>query len=169
MTMTEILIRTVKPADFVRILALNEAEVRHTSAMNLSRLAQLDHLSDYHKIAFIDGQVAGFLMAMCYGTPYVNVNFQWFSDRHKDFVYIDRVVVDAAFTGRGVGSALYQNLSDFARRIDATSLVCEINADPPNPASMAFHQKWHFQEIGSESRDEGQRRIAMMMVKLNES
>ena len=165
--MSEIFIRTVKPGDFVRVLELNRAEVAQTSAMSQSRLVQLDHLSDYHKVAVIDGQIAGFLMAMCYGTPYANVNFQWFSDRRKDFVYIDRVVVDGAFAGRGVGSALYQDLSDFARRIDITSLACEINAEPPNPASMAFHQKWGFKEIGSESRDEGQRRVVMMMAELN--
>ena len=165
--MAEISIRNVKPADFARILELNQTAVRHTSSMDLARLAKLDHLADYHKLALIDGQIAGFLMGMCYGTPYINANFQWFSDRLKDFVYIDRVVVDAAFAGHGVGSALYQDLANFARRIDITSLVCEINVEPPNPASMAFHQKWHFKEIGSEARDDGQRRIAMMVAELD--
>ena len=164
--MAEILIRNVKPADFARILELNQTEVRHTSNMDLARLAELDHLADYHKLAVIDGQIAGFLMGMCYGTPYINPNFQWFSDRLKDFVYIDRVVVDTAFVGQGVGSALYQALSNFAHRVDAVRLVCEINIDPPNPASMAFHKKWNFKEIGTEYRDNAHRKIAMMVAEL---
>lgn len=166
-SMPEIVVRTAKSPDFVRILELNQTEVRHTSAMDLSRLAQLDRLADCHKVALIDGQIVGFLMAMCTGTPYINDNFQWFSDRFRDFVYIDRVVVDAAFVGHGVGSALYQALCDFARRIDAAYLVCEINVEPPNPASMAFHRKWRFEEVGLALRDGGQRHIAMMMAKLD--
>ena len=81
--------------DFETICALNLAEVQHTSAMDMTRLAELNALSCYHKVACQDGVVSAFLIAMCSGSLYRNDNFEWFSKKYPRFIYVDRVVVSS--------------------------------------------------------------------------
>jgi predicted GNAT superfamily acetyltransferase len=76
--MQNLVIRDATPSDFETICALNLAEIQHTSAMDVDRLAALDELSCYHKIGCVAGSVAAFLLAMCNGAPYENDNFAWF-------------------------------------------------------------------------------------------
>ena len=39
-------------------------------------------------------------------------------------------------------------LAQFAERNQLRSLVCEVNVEPPNPRSMAFHARQGFDEVG---------------------
>ncbi len=113
--MTDPVIRDATAADFPRIVALNAAEVAHTSAMDVARLTFLHDAACLHRVAVVDGEVAAFLLAFRDGAHYPNPNFDWFAARYPSFVYVDRVVVDARFNGRGVGSRLYRDLFAFAR------------------------------------------------------
>jgi len=56
--MTPIAIRNAEASNFDTIVALNAAEVQHTSAMDRARLVELDALACYHKVACVDGTVA---------------------------------------------------------------------------------------------------------------
>ena len=69
-------------------------------------------------------------------------------DSYKRFVYVDRVVVAAAARGRGHARRLYEDLFDHVRRAGQVIVTCEVNADPPNPASDAFHAALGFAEVG---------------------
>jgi len=164
--MSEIVIRNADEADFVHIVELNETEVRYTSAMDLARLHLLDQLAAYHKVATIDGQIAAFMFAMRDGTNYINPNFSWFAARLNNFIYIDRIVVDAAFSGRKIGSAMYQDLFDFARNQNIKNIVCEYNVEPPNLASQSFHAKWGFKEMGSHWLGGGTKRVSLQAAQL---
>jgi uncharacterized protein len=99
-------IRDAVAGDFDIICALNLSEVQHTSAMDMTALAELDVLSCYHKVACLDGVVSAFLLAMCNGSSYKNENFEWFSRKYPRFIYVDRVVVSAVARGRRLGSLL---------------------------------------------------------------
>ncbi|TIP69850.1 MAG: GNAT family N-acetyltransferase, partial [Mesorhizobium sp.] len=66
-------------------------------------------------------------------------NFLWFRERYPRFVYVDRVVVAGEARGRGHARRLYEDLFDHALRAGQTIVTCEVNAEPPNPASDAFH------------------------------
>ncbi len=44
---------------------------------------------------------------------------------------------------------LYETLFERARAAGQEQVVCEVNADPPNPASDAFHAALGFVEVGS--------------------
>ena len=68
--MSTLQICTATTDDFDRILQLNDAEVQHTSAMDLERLRYLDQLAFYHRVATVDRQVAAFLFAMRDGAAY---------------------------------------------------------------------------------------------------
>lgn len=141
-------IRDVVVSDFEAILRINAAEVQQTSEMDLQRLASLVKISAYCKVVTVDGGLAAFLIALRSGAPYDNQNFSWFASRIQHFLYVDRIVVDAAFSGRGIGSKLYADLFTFARAEGIPIVSCEYNIDPPNPASRAFHDRFGFKELG---------------------
>ena len=159
--MTDPVIRDATAADFPRIVALNAAEVAHTSAMDAARLAFLHDAACLHRVAVVDGEVAAFLLAFRDGAHYPNPNFDWFAARYPSFVYVDRVVVDARYNGRGIGSLLYRDLFGFARRIGAAAVTCEFNVVPPNEASARFHARWGFAEVGRQWLDEGRKQVSL--------
>ena len=94
------------------------------------------------------GAADALLLAFDQGADYENPNFQWFHDRFDRFVYIDRVVVAPEKRGRGLAQALYGALFQRAARAGHERVVCEINWEPPNPASDAFHAAQGFAQVG---------------------
>ena len=142
------LIRQAQATDFSRILDINATEEEKTSGIDLARITQLDRWSDYHRVAVVEGQVVGFLLVMSDASDYDGDNFRWFIERYKRFLYVDRIVIDQAYAGQGVGSALYGDLIEFAATQGRPALCCEINVSPPNPVSHAFHARFGFNEVG---------------------
>jgi predicted GNAT superfamily acetyltransferase len=125
-------------------------------ALNNEFAAELSHLDPdkaRHLVrqAFMAsrvGEADALLLAFDQNAAYDNPNFRWFRDRFDRFVYIDRVVVSEAMRGRGLARALYQALFDRARKGGHARVVCEINWDPPNPGSDAFHAALGFEQVG---------------------
>lgn len=148
--MTPFEIRDANESDFERILELNEVEVQQTSSMDVERLRALDRLSAHHRVAVMDGSVAAFVLAIRAGAPYSNDNFAWFSSRLDNFLYVDRIVVGAAFSGLKIGSALYKDLFAYAKAQGIPTITCEYNIQPPNLASRAFHDRFGFRQLGTQ-------------------
>lgn len=163
-TFADPVLRDALAEDFPRILALNEAEVLQTSAMDRDRLDFLHGLASYHRVAVVDGEVAAFLLAFRDGAAYPNPNFDWFAARYPSFVYVDRVVVDAAFNGRGIGSLLYRDLFEHARGLGAKVVACEFNIVPANEASARFHARWGFGEVGRQWLDNGKKQVSLQVA-----
>lgn len=157
-------IRDAVDADFERILALNESEVAQTSPMDRSRLVQLDRLAALHWVAQLDGQVVAFLLAMREGAAYDSENYRWFAARYAHFLYIDRIVVDAAHAGQGIGAQLYRRLFDQARASGVAQIACEYNLEPPNPASRAFHARFGFAEVGRQQVAGGRKTVSLQLA-----
>ena len=155
------ILRDAQPTDFDAILALNAREVTRTSPLDAARLAHLHDIASYHKVAVVDGAVAGFLLAMRSGAPYANDNFRWFAARYPRFLYVDRIVVSDAFSGQGIGSALYDDLLATSRIAADAHVVCEYNIEPPNPASAKFHMKHGFEEVGVLAHPDTGKRVSM--------
>lgn len=88
------------------------------------------------------------LLAFDQDAPYDNPNFAWFKPRFDRFVYIDRVVVSPKRRGWGWARLLYESLFALARERGHTSITCEINVNPPNPRSEAFHNGLGFEPVG---------------------
>ena len=137
-------IRQAQATDFTRILDINATEEEKTSRIDLARIAQLDRWADYHRVAVIDDEIIGFLLVMSEASDYDGDNFRWFAERYSCFLYVDRIVIDRTAARRGVGSALYGDLIQFAATQGWSTLCCEINVLPPNPASHAFHARFGF-------------------------
>lgn len=107
----------------------------------------MDELLEYSCVALaaVAGEaLVGFCMVMPPGTDYDSPNYRYFCDRYDDFVYLDRVAVDVAWRGRGVGRALYDEV---ALRAVAAWFCLEVNVQPPNPGSLAFHARLGFAEV----------------------
>ena len=98
----------------------------------------------------LHGQVQAFIIALVNGAPYENDNYIWFASRMTRFLYVDRVVVGSEFSGRGLGTRLYEDLFRFARVNGLTTVACEYNIEPPNVASRAFHDRFGFKKIGTQ-------------------
>lgn len=140
----------VTPADLrlplgEALLALNNAH-----AVELSRLdpERLEHLVAQAFLATRIGAVDAFLLAFDQGADYDSPNFRWFRAGYDSFVYVDRVVVAPGARGRGLGRLLYEELFAEARASGHHRVVCEVNMDPPNPASDSFHAALGFAEVG---------------------
>ena len=94
------------------------------------------------------GEADALLLAFDQSAAYENPNFEWFRDRYERFIYIDRVVVAPAMRGRGLARELYKALFSRAATLRHSQVVCEINVDPPNPGSDAFHASLGFEQVG---------------------
>ncbi len=143
-------LRTTVESDFQAILELNAAEAQRTSPMDPQRLESLVRMSAYCKVVMVGGRMAAFLIALREGAPYANENYSWFASRLPKFLYVDRVVVNSRFSGRGIGSMLYDDLFGYARTEGIAKVTCEYNVVPPNPTSRAFHDKFGFRELGTQ-------------------
>ena len=144
-------IRPATEADYPSIVALNDSVVEMTSPMDIERLQQLSAAADYLRVVDLEHGFAGFLLAFRAGADYANTNFDWFSARYRDFVYIDRIIIASDAAGAGLGSRLYEDLFHWARQRGVPFATCEYNLSPPNPPSAAFHQRHGFREVGTQA------------------
>ena len=138
---------TITPAEAANLLALNAAHETETSPLTPAILKQLLANSWHLGLAGTHGY-DGFLIALNDSSDHPGINFQWFKTRYPRFVYIDRIIVSAAARGRGVARTLYGELFRRAAAEGVPMIGCEVNSDPPNPASGAFHERLGFAEVG---------------------
>jgi predicted GNAT superfamily acetyltransferase len=143
---------TITAADEDAILELNNAHEIELSRLDAARLRHLLGAAYHARMA---PQGVAFLIAFAPDADYDGVHFSWFRDRLKDFVYVDRVVVAHEARGRGIARALYADLFQRALSDGHSMICCEVNLDPPNPASDAFHASLGFHEIGRASMPNG--------------
>jgi uncharacterized protein len=94
------------------------------------------------------GKPDAFLLAFDHDTPSQGPNHAWFLARRPRFLYVDRVCVDPRARRRGLGRALYAHAIAEAVRRGIPIVCCEVNTDPPNPVSEAFHASFGFLETG---------------------
>ncbi len=144
------LLRPATPEDFPTILRLNETFVHWLSPLDEARLRFLHEQAAFHQVAVHGSQVVGFLLVFQEGASYDSPNYRWFAEQYPHFYYIDRIVVAEEAQGAQVGRRFYQALTEAAQSQQIPLLACEIDADPPNPRSAAFHQKLGFAEVGTQ-------------------
>jgi predicted GNAT superfamily acetyltransferase len=128
------------------LLALNNTHARELSYLTPQRLGELIGRAF---LAAKIGAAGALLLAFDQNADYDSENFLWFKKHFERFVYVDRVVVDPSHRGKGYARALYDRLFERAAAAAHERVVCEVNADPPNPASDAFHASYGFKPVGS--------------------
>jgi predicted GNAT superfamily acetyltransferase len=132
--------------DATAVLLLNNANAKETSTLDDAGLKTLLDMAFYAR--GMDRGATAFLIALEHGAAYENPNFTWFKASRDSFVYIDRVIVSISARGQGIARALYEDLLAAAKRGGHDRVVCEVNIEPPNPASEAFHASMGFDAVG---------------------
>jgi predicted GNAT superfamily acetyltransferase len=128
-----------------RLLSLNNENATQLSPLTLAEFAHLIAESFY--AAAID-EADALLLALDQAADYDSPNFLWFRERYGRFVYVDRIVIAFTARGRGYARALYCDLFARAQAAAHSRVVCEVNFEPPNPVSDAFHAALGFAEVG---------------------
>lgn len=158
-------VREATVADRVAILAVNGESVPGVSAFDEDKLEMLATASDPLLVVVGDDGVAGYLIAFTPDARYQGACFRWFRENRPGSLYIDQVAIGASARRRGAGSALYDAAEEAARERGLDRLTCEVNLDPPNPESMAFHAARGFQQVGTLAVPDG-RRVSLQLKTL---
>lgn len=66
----------------------------------------------------------------------------------EPFLYIDQIAIASEAQGRGLGRAIYDFATGMAAEQGKVALACEVNLEPPNPGSLAFHAAVGFAAVG---------------------
>ncbi len=151
--------------DMAVVRLLNEAEVPHVNSVDLDGFSWFLETADYFRLARDGDAVTGFLIGFLPGRPYDSLNYRWFDARYPSFLYVDRIVVSPAARGHGVGRRLYDDFAGFAAGC-AERLACEVNVRPSNEASMRFHRKYGFDEVGRQETEGGTKEVSLMVKPL---
>lgn len=138
-------IRRAADSDLAWMHDLNERNATALSPMTATGFATLVGGAAHARVVPPDG---AFMIALDEGADYDSPNFQWFRERYGRFLYVDRIVVSPDWRRRGLARQLYEDLFAHAAGAGYPRVVCEVNADPPNPDSDAFHAALGFQTVG---------------------
>jgi len=92
--------------------------------------------------------IKAFVLCMREGQAYNSPNYQYISDRYQKFFYVDRIAVQEKFRRKGIAEKIYSTVINKGKE-NNLDILCEVNTRPPNEASMAFHQKMGFVEVGT--------------------
>ena len=138
------MIADIGQADFGWVHALNKTHEKELSPLTPDGLEALVGASVYARQA--DG--GSFLIGFDQSSDYDSPNFIWFQKRFEKFLYVDRIAVAASHRRRGLAAALYEDFFAFAWAEGYPRIACEVNSDPPNPGSDAFHAALGFEIIG---------------------
>jgi uncharacterized protein len=143
--------------DTTAVLLLNNASAKETSALDEAGLKTLLDMAFYAR--GIDRGATAFLIALEHNAAYVNPNFMWFQASRESFVYIDRIIVSISARGQGIARVLYEDLMAAAKRGGHDRVVCEVNIEPPNPISEAFHVAMGFNAVGQATIHNGAKTV----------
>ena len=128
--------------DRTALLALNNRHAAELSPLDDAGLARLLRIAAR---ATAVAPADALLIALDQDADYDSPNFQWWRQRRERFVYVDRLVVAEHARGRGLARRLY---ADLFAAIGTGTVTLEVNSDPPNPASDAFHTALGFAVFG---------------------
>ena len=145
-------------------LHLNNASARETSLLTEARF---DYLVDTAPLALFVPPGAAFLLAFEHSDGYDGTHFGWFRGQIDRFLYVDRIVVGQAWRRHGLARMLYREVFRQAARRGLGRVCCEVNVEPPNPVSDAFHGSLGFEEVGRATIDGGAKTVRYLCSTLD--
>src|ERR1700728_800123 len=139
------------------ILSLNNEHAQETSALDHSGLTALLDMAFYAR--GVDHGATAFLIALDHNASYGSPNFMWFKASRESFIYIDRIIVSSVARGMGIARLLYDDLFARAKQAGHDRVVCEVNIEPPNLVSEAFHVAMGFDVVGQATIYDGTKTV----------
>ncbi len=156
------MIKPIEKNHLPAVLKLNNEHIVETSALTMNQLSAM--VGKASLALQIDHGASGFLLAFDHNAQYRSPNFAWFRRHYDAFLYIDRVIVAAGARGRGYARSFYETLFKAAEDAGINLVACEVNLEPPNPASQALHTRMGFKHVGRATLD-GDRKIVSYMIR----
>lgn len=150
-------IRPLSVSDWAPLLRLNAENRPAVAPLQEAELAHLMGFDGCHLVATdVQGEVVAYLLSFPNDSAYDDTEFRWFR-RHLvgPFFYICQIVVEQKHRQQQIGYALYHHLLATARQRGSPTLCCDVNTDPPNINSFAFHHSLGFAEVGSGHASDG--------------
>lgn len=138
-------VRDLAPTDVAWVHALNQANGEELSFMEAPDFTAMLSRARFARV--LDPEAA-FLLAFDQSPTTYSPNFAWVRQHYAQALYIDRIAVATHARRQGAARWLYEDLFQQAATQGFTQIACEINADPPNPTSDAFHAALGFKPVG---------------------
>ncbi|SMO44309.1 hypothetical protein SAMN06265219_102153 [Gracilimonas mengyeensis] len=156
-------IRTATANDLPRVLELNEEALPHVNSLEIKDMEWfLEHAHRFVAVE-VEKVLIGFMIVLEPGLDYKSLNYSFFCNNYSNFEYVDRIVIAETHRGQRVGTALYQQLFD---QTEKKRITCEVNVEPPNPASLAFHRFLGFKEVARQQTNGGTKKVEFMVKEL---
>ncbi len=164
-------ILTVRPAlytDIPAVVAINATGRPGVYPLTPETVVEVLASASYVMVADLDGQVVGYVIGYTTNDVCEGDEFAWFQAHIPQFLYIDQIAVMPTARRLHVGAQLYAHATFHACTHDIPALVCEVNLDPPNPASLCFHRRLGFLEVEMMTVQDG-RTVLLYQKELSES
>ncbi|GAA1476612.1 hypothetical protein GCM10009623_10580 [Nocardioides aestuarii] len=144
--MSDSVLRPLGPGDVDDVVALNDRFVHLTAPMPHERVREMAETGTVEVIVH-GGRFAGFVITAMSGSGFASENFDWFAGHYDDYCYLDRIIVHEDVRRAGLGRRVYDEIEARAARA-VPVLTLEVNIDPPNEPSLAFHAGRGFEQVG---------------------
>lgn len=161
--MKKIKFRNVRIDDLKHLLELNQSNLPHVGSIMQSDMEHLHSQAIYFRVAEFNDQTAGFLIAFDPEADYTSLNFLWFKKHYPAFVYIDRIIIAAEARRKSIAYSLYRDLEHFAEERKIPLMACEYNLRPKNDISRQFHQRYGFNEVGTQETEKGKKTVSLQI------
>jgi hypothetical protein len=140
---------TLNDVQLQSIYNLNQANTPEVGSLeSMTHLKKLIELSAYNLLVLDDDEIVGFIICIREDSAYRSENYQFFTQRLKKFLYVDRVAIDERHRRAGLGQAIYEDIFVQASA-DNLPIALEVNTQPVNQISLNFHEKMGFDKVGS--------------------
>ena len=143
------------------IVKMNQEALPAVSSVNMNDMNHFLSIVDYFHSLKMENKLIGFLIALTPGKEYHSVNYKWFEKRYDSFMYVDRIVIDPSYQSNGLGKAFYNDLADFSKN-KTNRITCEVNIRPKNEGSIFFHEKYGFNQVGTQTTENGKKEVSLM-------
>ena len=139
--------------DLEEILAINQANIPEVG--NIDDINRLNHLIDWssHLIVVREEEIAGFIILMRENQSYDSLNYEFFNSQGYPFLYVDRIAIKEGHRRKGLGQMIYSRTIEIAKELNLPT-CCEVNTLPKNEPSLAFHDSFGFEDVGTKDYED---------------